>query len=216
MPVSEPLTILCFGDSLTWGARADRTGRHAVADRWPTTLGAALAAALGRDVEVIAEGLNGRMTGYDAPAAADLNGARLLPSVLSSHAPLDLVIVMLGTNDILLAEATPRQAARGMKRLAEITRTHPMPMGATAPRVLLAAPPHLTPDPLGLVTQDDIARSRSLFEAYKEATVELGVPVFDAAEVAATDPVDGIHLDPANTRAIGTALAPIVKELLSL
>ena len=92
-------SILCFGDSLTFGADPAVMGkRHAFADRWPS----ALEAGLGADkVRVIAEGLGGRTTVFDDwNAAADRNGSRILPTLLESHSPLDAIIIMLGTNDI--------------------------------------------------------------------------------------------------------------------
>lgn len=211
MTPSDPPAVLCFGDSLTWGYRPDWTGRHARADRWP----AVLAAALGADVEVIADGLNGRTTAWDIPGPVDRNGARALPVALTVHAPLSAVAIMLGTNDLMHIEASARMAARGMKRLLEIVATTPRPTDAPAPRVLVIAPPPLCADPEGFVTPDDIARSQGLAAAYARVSAEAGARFFDAGTVARTDPRDGVHLDAANTRAIGTALAPEVRALLS-
>jgi len=91
-------TILCYGDSLTWGYDAASLGRHALEDRWPSVLKAALD---DDDIEVIAEGLNGRTTAFDDHlAGADRNGARLLPTVLTTHAPIDIIVIMLGANDM--------------------------------------------------------------------------------------------------------------------
>ncbi|RWD43872.1 MAG: arylesterase, partial [Mesorhizobium sp.] len=74
-------TILCYGDSLTWGYDAAGLGRHALEDRWPSVL----EAALGEGIEVIAEGLNGRTTAFDDYlAGADRNGARTLPTILTT------------------------------------------------------------------------------------------------------------------------------------
>ncbi len=91
-------TILAYGDSLTFGASPIPNGpRHAYEDRWPT----ALEKGLGGKARVIAEGLGGRTTAIDDwCAAADRNGARILPTLLESHSPLDLIVIMLGTNDI--------------------------------------------------------------------------------------------------------------------
>ena len=90
-------TALCYGDSLTWGYCAVGPDRHAYEDRWPSVL----AAELGPGVVVIAEGLNGRTTAYDDHLAdCDRNGARVLPTILQTHAPLDLIIIMLGANDM--------------------------------------------------------------------------------------------------------------------
>src|SRR5690606_20221544 len=91
-------TILAYGDSLTYGANPETGGpRHAYEDRWPT----ALERGLGGRARVIAEGLGGRTTAFDDfSSVADRNGARVLPTLLDSHKPLDLVIIMLGTNDL--------------------------------------------------------------------------------------------------------------------
>ena len=90
-------TILAYGDSLTFGTNAQTQGRHAYEDRWPTVL----EHGLGGKARVIAEGLGGRTTVFDDFSnAADRNGARVLPTLLESHKPLDLVVIMLGTNDL--------------------------------------------------------------------------------------------------------------------
>ena len=75
-------TVLCYGDSLTWGYDPETLGRHRLEDRWPS----ALAAALGEGVHVVADGLNGRTTASDDHTAdCDRNGARTLPTVLHTH-----------------------------------------------------------------------------------------------------------------------------------
>ncbi|WP_343716052.1 SGNH/GDSL hydrolase family protein [Inquilinus sp.] len=210
-------TILAFGDSLTYGADAETGGRHPFEDRWPS----ALEVGLGGAARVIAEGLGGRTTMFDDHgAAADRNGARILPTLLGSHSPLDLLIVMLGTNDLKPHVCgTAQGAGAGMERLVEIARTYPYGAGATAPQVLIVAPPLFGPtvggdwQPAGGNGADE---SRKLAPRYREAADYCGCAFFDAAAVATASPVDGIHLDAANTRAIGAALVPVVRQLLGL
>jgi lysophospholipase L1-like esterase len=115
-------TVLCYGDSLTWGYDAAGPGRHALEDRWPSVL----QAELGEGVEVIAEGLNGRTTAFDDNlAAADRNGARLLPTILGTHAPIDVVVIMLGANDMKpWIHGNPLAARQGMARLVSIVRSY--------------------------------------------------------------------------------------------
>src|SRR5690349_23703244 len=133
-------TILCYGDSLTWGYDAASFGRHALEDRWPSVLKAVLD---DDDIEVIAEGLNGRTTAFDDwLAGADRNGARLLPSILTTHAPLDLVIIMLGANDMkpfICGHAIG--AKQGMERLIDIIRGHDYPFDGKPPQIVIVAPP---------------------------------------------------------------------------
>jgi len=135
-------TILAYGDSLTWGTNAAPGGppRHAMADRWP----GALAAGLGPGFEVIAEGLGGRTTAYDDHVAdCDRNGARILPTILHSHRPVHLAILLLGTNDLKPAVAGSASAAfLGMKRCVEIVQKHsPRLPGFAGTKVLIVAPP---------------------------------------------------------------------------
>ncbi|RUU58327.1 SGNH/GDSL hydrolase family protein [Mesorhizobium sp. M2C.T.Ca.TU.002.02.1.1] len=210
-------TILCYGDSLTWGYDAGSLGRHALEDRWPSVLGAAL----GEGVEVIAEGLNGRTTAFDEYlAGADRNGARILPTILTSHAPLDLVILMLGANDMKpWIHGNPVAAKQGIQRLIDIVRGHDYPFDWPAPQILIVAPP--------AVTRTDNAEFKEMFAGgddaskrlapqYSALADEAGCGFFDAGTVATTTPLDGVHLDAENTRRLGQALAPLVRVMLSL
>ncbi|MDR7032620.1 SGNH/GDSL hydrolase family protein [Mesorhizobium sp. BE184] len=210
-------TILCFGDSLTWGHDAAGQCRHPFDDRWPN----ALQAALGGGVHVIAEGLGGRTTAFDDyTAAEDRNGARVLPTLLGSHSPLDLVIILLGTNDMKPAiHGDPIAAQRGVWRLVQIVRNHPYQMGATTPGVLLVSPPLMNriDDPRlpGVYAASNQA-SRALASLYADLAQVEGCSFFDAATVATPSPVDGVHLDAENTRKIGQALAPLARRMLDL
>ena len=210
-------TILAFGDSLTFGADPHTTGgRHAYEDRWPTRL----EAGLGGKARVIAEGLGGRTTVFDDfSSPADRNGARILPTLLQSHAPLDVVVIMLGTNDMKqYICGSALGAAMGMKRLAEIVRAHPYTTGG-APQVVLVSPPHCVATEhadLDEMFRNGIEESRKLAGHYDRVARDMGCRFFDAATVATAHPADGVHLDAANTRAIGDALAPIVMEMLGL
>ena len=213
-------TILCYGDSLTYGANPVAGGaRHDWADRWPHALGAGL----GDGVRIVAEGLGGRTTVHDDWGAnADRNGARLLPTMLSSHSPLDMVIIMLGTNDLKpFLGRTAAEAGRGMVRLVEIVRGHYAGTRAAEPKIVLVAPP-----PMVETANDDmmghfggsavIEESKRFAAAYRRRASEQGVAFFDAGTAAKADPADGVHLDAANTRAIGEGLVPLVRELLGL
>lgn len=213
-------TILAYGDSLTFGANPIPGGaRHAYEDRWPT----ALEQGLGGAARVIAEGLGGRTTVHDDWfTGADRNGARVLPTLLESHSPLDMVIIMLGTNDIKPFHGrTAGEAGRGMGRLVQVIRGHCAARREPEPKVVLMAPPPIIVgewedmmDHFG--PHEAIATSANFAREYKKRADEHGVAFFDAGTVAKTDPRDGIHLDPTNTRAIGTGLVPLVRGLLGL
>lgn len=213
-------TILAYGDSLTYGADPAGGPRHAYEDRWPTTL----EAGLGGKARVIAEGLGGRATAYDDwTAAADRNGARILPTLLASHAPLDLVIIMLGTNDLKpFVAGTAAIAARGARRLIEITRGHFAAVDEPVPQIILVSPPHVVETSNENMLSNFggiehlLRESHDFARHYRRHAEETGVAFFDSATVAKADPRDGVHLDPANTRAIGEGLVPLVKSMLGL
>jgi lysophospholipase L1-like esterase len=127
--------ILVYGDSLTWGwtpvAPITPTVRHPAEDRWTT----ALEAALGEGYEVIAEGLSGRTTNIDDPTDPKLNGADYLPAALASHEPLDLVVILLGTNDTkAYLDRTPLEIGLGAGELINMVHESPAGSGPTTPR----------------------------------------------------------------------------------
>lgn len=210
-------TVLCYGDSLTWGYDAETGGgRHAQPDRWPSVLQAELG-----DVEVIAEGLNGRTTAFDdLLVSADRNGARILPTVLSSHAPIDLLVLLLGINDLKPSiHGNPLLAQRGAARLIEIIRAHDYPGGGRAPAILLVAPPPIVATrnlEFRELFAGGEAASQRIAGLYEALADETGCGFFDAGKVATATPRDGVHLDAENTRKIGEALAPVVRLMLQL
>ncbi|MDE2446116.1 MAG: arylesterase, partial [Alphaproteobacteria bacterium] len=167
------------------------------------------------------EGMNGRTTVFPDPTCdAERNGAVALPMLLTTHQPLDLVIIMLGTNDIKYANRCRAfDAAMGMERLIGMVKTHAYSADFAAPKILIMAPPALVP------TKDEwfnnlwghaIAESKLFAKHYARIAKEQGVHFFDAGSVAKADETDGGHLDAANTMAIGKALVPVVKKILEI
>ena len=212
--------ILCFGDSLTWGwvpsADGAPTDRFAPDVRWTGVL----AEALGEGFEVIEEGLSARTTNLDDPSDPRLNGAGYLPACLASHLPLDLVVVMLGTNDTkAYFRRTPTDIGLGASVLIGQILSSGGGVGTSypAPGVLLVAPPPLgeTPHPwFQLIFEGAREKSASLAHVYSSLASFMKVPFFDAGSVIATDGVDGVHFTEQNNRDLGAALADRVRVLL--
>jgi lysophospholipase L1-like esterase len=213
--------ILVFGDSLTWGwvptSPIVPTTRHAPGDRWTT----AMSEALGEGHEVVVEGLSGRTTNIDDPNDPKLNGADYLPAALASHEPLDLVIILLGTNDTKsYLDRTPFEIGLGAGEL--INMVHEAP-GWTwtdypTPRVLLISPPPLGAeiDPGAAADfEGGLEKSRALPEIYAAIAAAAGESFFDAGTVIETDGVDGIHFTAETNRALGEAVAGRVREILA-
>ena len=111
--------IMIFGDSNTWGSCPHSGGRHERSNQWPVVLAEGL-----DDAIVITEGLRGRTTAYSRPGSStEMSGVVALPILLHSHAPLDLIVIMLGTNDIY--EGHRLSIIRdGCARLVKIIRHH--------------------------------------------------------------------------------------------
>lgn len=202
--------ILCFGDSLTWGSDIARESRYDESARWPCVMGRAL----GQGYRIIEEGQGGRTTVFDDPdSPIDKNGARALPVLLSTHQPLDLVIVMLGANDLKATVCgDPQKTAAGMETLIELIRSHPWYGSFQTPKILVVSPPHFVPLDTGAPLRMGrvVERSWELAPLYQDLARRWGCFYFDAAKVAKPTGLDGVHLEAEATAAIGTALAEVV------
>lgn len=213
--------IMCFGDSLTWGwvptSNGPPTTRYGLQERWT----GAMQSALGDGYDVIEEGLSGRTTVLDDPIDPRLNGSKYLPSAIASHMPLDLVIIMLGTNDTkYLFHRTAFEIAAGMAKLVDQVNRSTGGVGTAypAPKPFLIAPP-----PLGKMAhawteaQFDGARQKSLemAEHYAAFADYHGIGFVKAGDVISTDGVDGIHLTAQNNVDLGHAVADKVRTVLA-
>ena len=209
-------SILCYGDSNTWGAAtvARPDNRYAPNERWPGVL----RAALGPEWLVIEEGLGGRTTVSDDPVEwnPDKNGARFLPVCLHSHKPLDVVAIMLGTNDLKARFGkTPWEVAQGVGVLVDLVKMAGAGRNGGTPEIIVMCPPIIL-DQLPL--HPDLfagapAKSREIAARYRAVAAERGVRFFDAASVAVSSKVDGFHLDPEAHTAIGRAIAAEVGKI---
>ena len=131
-------TILCYGDSNTWGWNPATQSRYVRDERWPGVL----RQELGEGYLVIEEGLNGRTTVWDDPIEGYKNGKEYLIPCLETHKPIDLVIIMLGTNDLKARFSVPAcDVAAGAGVLVDIIAKSETGPGDGAPQVLLIAPP---------------------------------------------------------------------------
>ncbi|MCX7890123.1 MAG: GDSL-type esterase/lipase family protein [Rhodobacteraceae bacterium] len=209
-------TVLCFGDSNTHGTppmpHLDFIGRWGREERWPGVM----AAALGPAWHVVEEGHPGRTTVHPDPIeGAHRNGLAVLPALLESHWPIDLVIVKLGTNDL-----KPRFAvnagdiALAVGRLADAILASGAGPGGAAPAILLVAPPPiLEAGCLAEMFAGGRAKSLRLAGAIRAEAERRGLPFLDAGSVIAVDPLDGIHYGRAAHAALGAALAAEVRRL---
>ena len=208
-------SILCFGDSNTHGTRPietlDGNGRFGHESRWPSVMGRAL----GPGYEVIAEGHPGRTTVHDDPTEGPhRNGARVLPAILGSHAPLDLVVLMLGTNDLKRSFAlTPHEIGDGIAKLVKIILGAECGPGGAAPQILLVVPPPiLEAGCLAEMFEGGAAKSLRLLPEYQAIAAKWGTGLLDAGKVIVSSPLDGVHLAADQHEKLGRAVAEAVVD----
>lgn len=202
-------TVLCFGDSNTWGHNPTSGERYPRASRWPNVL----AQHLGDAYEVIAEGQPGRTTVWQDPIEGVRCGKDYLIPCLQSHAPLDLVILLLGTNDLKHRFAlTATDVALGVQTLLEIVRcSAPQP-----PAALLVCPPRVLEFPGSWEAMRGAQeKSQRLPLLYQQVAEKNGCHFFDANTVIASSPVDGFHWDEASQVAFGVAISRQVEEIFA-
>ena len=207
-------TILCFGDSNTNGCNPEDGTRWPYNVRWTGVM----QRELGSGYLVIEEGLGGRTTAFEDPFYPDRKGIDSLPSILETHYPLSLVIIMLGTNDCKSCySATPEAIAFGMRRIAETINSFPYPVWIQRPRILIVSPIHIgkETDRSGCAVFDHSSHLKSLKLAplARAEAEKAGASFFDASSVAEPG-VDSIHLGKDGHLALGLALAGKVREML--
>jgi lysophospholipase L1-like esterase len=224
---AAPKRVLVFGDSNTWRWMPKEnvipSERYPEDQRWPNVM----QAALGGGYKVVVDALSGRTTGVADPSFPQLDGAGLdgdayLPPAIAAHLPLDLVVVMLGTNDTkAMFRRSPFRITLGAAVLVDaVQRSGEMFGGGwytyPAPKVLLVCPPPL--GKLAGLTAEAFAggeeRSRGMPEAFRRIAEAAGVAFFGAGTAVQTDGVDGVHFTAATQRKLGEAVAAQVKAVL--
>jgi len=204
--------ILCFGDSNTWGADPGSAGRFSRDTRWPGVL----EAVLGPGFQVIEEGLRGRTTVWEDPVEGDKMGKRHLLPCLLSHAPLDLVILMLGTNDLKKRySAATTDIAQGVGCLLDIIAHSDAGLDGKPPGGLLVAPPPLAKlSGFGPMFEGGSEKSKSFAPLFRELATARGCPFIDAGAIIRSSDRDGIHWEAAEHRKLGDAVAREVVKIL--
>ncbi len=208
-------TLLCYGDSNTWGYSPATGTRYDAQTRWTGVLRSALSP----DWWVIEEGLNGRTTVHDDPFEPGRCGLDYLLPCLRSHMPLDAVILMLGTNDLKAhLHLSASSIARGAAVLADLVLRSDTGLDGKAPALILVAPPPTAPlagTPFADMFEGAEAKSRQLAPYYRQQAELLGCHFVDAGTVITSSPVDGIHFEPEEHHKLALHLADYVRRHLA-
>jgi lysophospholipase L1-like esterase len=204
--------VVCFGDSNTWGSDPANGCRFPPDVRWPGVA----QQELGDGYRIIEEGLSGRTTNLDDIIEEERNGRRYLPACLRSHQPIDLITIMLGTND--LKERFCRSAsdiAQSAAALGVLAKLSGCGIDGTAPRVLLVAPPPVAKlTALAEMFRGSEEKSRSFSRHYRYFAESNGLEFLDAGAIIHSSDVDGIHFDASEHETLGLAVAAKIKRLI--
>ncbi len=171
---------------------------------------------MGDGYQVIEEGLNGRTTVWDDPIEGYKNGVTYLIPCLETHRPLDLVIIMLGTNDLKVRfSVSAYDIANSAGVLVDIVQKSAAGPGGGAPQVLLLAPPPLAElSEFAEMFEGAVAKSKRFGQHYQRVAQEYRCAFLDTSEVIVSSDIDGIHLELSEHQKLGQAVAARVKQLL--
>ena len=211
-------TIVCFGDSNTHGFRSDDLGRFPINERYPGVL----QEILGSGYDVKEEGLSGRTFVFDDPLNEGLNGLKAIRPVLMTHEPVDLLIVMLGTNDTKERfAATATNITRGLERLLQHVFTCTDAFVNGEPKVLVIAPPPIGAGYKDSFCGDDMGRecdikASRLAPLFRDMCELHNVEFIDAQEIPGVEmnEIDFMHLTQPAHRALAETVAKKVKETI--
>ena len=204
--------ILCYGDSNTWGYDPVTKDRFDQDTRWTGVLGKML----GSGYVIIEEGLNGRTTVWDDPIEGYKNGRDYLIPCLETHRPLDLVIIMLGANDLKKRfSLSTFDIAEGAGVLVGVVQGSRAGTGQNSPPVLLLAPPPTTTlTEYAEMFEGAENKSRNFSGHYRRIAQKMGCAFLDTATVIVSSPLDGIHFEAGEHYKLGKAVAAKVRELI--
>ena len=212
-------TVMCYGDSNTWGFIPVSEQRYDHNTRWPMVLRSMLNTGAPPDAPawwVVEEGLNGRTSCREDPVEGDRNGLRQLLPILHSHKPVDLVAVMLGTNDLKPRfNPTAYDIARGVQQVVMAIQKSDAGPGNAAPKVLMICPPPTVESPvMKHLFGNSVELSKELPPLYRAMAAECGAAFLDASRFIKTSSRDGIHLEPEEHRKLAEAVADAIKKLV--
>ncbi|HEX4774713.1 MAG TPA: SGNH/GDSL hydrolase family protein [Candidatus Saccharimonadales bacterium] len=207
----DAITILCYGDSNTRGSRPDNWRRYSANVRWTGIL----QAGLGPEYYVIEEGRGGRTTDIDHPQVPGRNGRLYLQPCLESHNPLDIIIIMLGTNDLKqMFKRTAQDIGHALESLLDDINLYAKDRNNDTPKIIIVSPVYIAKNILDTEGGERFGesaheKSLKLAAVYKQIADNRGLIFFDAAQVASVGP-DGVHIDETGHKSLGQALTKVV------
>lgn len=203
-------TILVFGDSNVWGYFPE-------VERLPfeQRLCGLLNARLGNNYRIIEDGLPGRMARMEDPLSPNHCGYPHLETALEVNAPVDLLVLHLGTNEARdMLNMNGYCIAASLERLVNLAKNHPA--GYNAQRILIVAPHPLAPD-VGNRAFDYLFSERShrstldFGKAFEDLAKRTGCDFLDCAPLEfELSPTDGIHYSANDVQKLANAISDYI------
>lgn len=208
-------TVLCYGDSNTYGYNPSNGLRYPEDVRWTGRL----QALLGKGYRVVEEGCNGRTSVFDDPLEGWKNGLGYLRPCLNSHKPVDIVILMLGSNDLKETfHASPRRIADCVAVLVEVIQSFTREKQGFEPDIILVSPPEIgegigSSGFYGAFLENAVGRSRAFPKWYSRVAKEHGCIFFNAAAYIKASEEDSLHLAPQAHKRLAEELHKVIAGL---
>ena len=207
-------TVLCIGDSNTYGLNPETNGRFPREKRWTGIL----QKLLGDDYYIIEEGYNGRTTAFNDASDETRSAITMIPFIMQTHSPVDLVIIMLGTNDTQTQySVSPKVSAFALKNVVERIRRWCRGKGCSEPAFLL-----VSPIMIGDKIEDSMhwekdysskLKVEELPKEYRKVATMLNCSFFEAASVAEPGS-DCLHMSEESHNRFANAMAKIIPNIL--
>lgn len=204
--------ILCFGDSNTWGHNPIDCSQ--LERRWTVILQEMLP-----DCEIIQDGRCGRSTKFDVPDMPETNGLiTFRERYLQGENEFDMIIIMLGTNDLLNHFDCPVEETANTLR-TYVKECHAK-FGKDRPQILLVSPilvrDYVTKNPIFKDQYDmsAVIKSKSFAQNISAVAQQEGVHFLDASKAAMASSIDGVHMDSAEHEKLAIAIAAKIKSIL--
>lgn len=208
-------SILCYGDSNTYGLKSDLVSRYTKDERWTGIL----QKRLGEDYYIIEEGLGGRTTVWDDPIEEYKNGKTYLIPCLDSHKPLDLIILMLGTNDLKCRfSVSPFDIASSVENLVKTILKSDAGIEFSVPKILLVPPVPIKSvgrtNDIDQMIPDMERRSKALIPYYKEIADKYNIYYMNPEGKVEINNIDGIHYSLKGHEQMAVLMEEKIKQIL--
>ncbi len=205
-------TIVCYGDSNTWSTNAGPYTRWPRSVRWTGVL----QKLLGEEYEVVSEGLSGRTFVAPEPGKPQRTGITHLQAILETHDPIDLVIIMLGTNDVKITFNLSAEGIAGhLEETIELIRDDKVDL-LQDPAILVVCPPPVI-HPVGSELDPRMVNGPELFKKlpalFKKVAEKHGCGFINAGEHLSNGTVDGYHLDAEGNKKLAKVLATWIQNM---